>query len=99
LGNPFGKQPLPIALGLLLLPFAYKFRKAGRTLQRGNHALLILVAALAITTALAVGLSGCGGSSSGGNSGGNTTPRTYLLTVTATAGAYSQTTTLTLVVK
>jgi predicted outer membrane repeat protein len=98
LSSPFGNGPLPIALGFLLLPFAVKFRRARRKLQRGGQVLLVAVAAIAITTGLAIGLSGCGGSSNGGSSGG-TAPRTYPLTLTATAGTYSQTTTLTLVVK
>jgi hypothetical protein len=95
----FGKDSPPIALGLVLMPFAFRFRKAGRKLQGNNRALLVIVTAIATAFVLAIGLSACGGSSNGGSSGGNTTPRTYPLTLTAIAGTYSQTTTLTLIVK
>jgi hypothetical protein len=83
----------------VLMPFAFRFRKAGRKLQGNNRALLVIVTAIATAFVLAIGLSACGGSSNGGSSGGNTTPRTYPLTLTAIAGTYSQTTTLTLIVK
>jgi hypothetical protein len=96
---PFGNQSLPIALGVVLMPLAFRYRKSGRKLRRSDHALIIAIAAVAITVGLAVGLSGCGGGSTGASSGGNPTTRTYPLTLTASAGAHTQTTTLTLVVK
>jgi hypothetical protein len=82
---------------MVLLPFAVKLRKAGRRFRHGGRALLMLIACVALTTALALGLSGCGGGNSSG--GSSSTPRNYALTLTATSGTYSQTTSLTLVVK
>jgi hypothetical protein len=102
LTDPFGRASLPIALALVLLPFATRYRKAGRKLHRASRALLTAVAAIAITYALVLGVSGCGGSggsSSTGGGGGTTSPRTYALTLTASSGTYAQTTSLTLVVK
>jgi hypothetical protein len=99
MNSPFGNDSLPIALGLVWMPFAIRFRKAGGKLRRGARALETFVIAIATTFVLAVGLLGCGGGSSGGGSGGNTAPRTYPLTLTATAGSYTQTTALTLIVK
>ncbi len=86
--GPFGPASAPIALGLLLLPFSKRIRRA----SMGR--LLLLLAAVA----LAAGASGC---SSGGGGGGGTAPteRTYALTVTASAGGFSQSTSLTLNVR
>jgi len=74
---PFGKGSLPIALGILLLPFARRLRKTARLMNR-----LIVLALLAV--ALASGLSGCGG-------GAKLTPESYSLTLTATSGNLSHT--------
>jgi uncharacterized membrane protein len=94
LNSPFGKGYVPIALGLVLLPFSRRLRRAGRRFRRSGYGLVILIAGVALT-ALTIGLSGCGGS---GGSGGKD-QHNYPLTLTATSGTYSQTTTLTLVVK
>jgi len=84
LPGPFGPAAAPIALALVLLPFSRRTRKA-----TARWSLLLVAAAL-----LALGASGC----SGGGGGGSTPPaeRTYNLTVTATAGGFSQSTSLTL---
>ncbi|KAA6458371.1 hypothetical protein DYQ86_20885, partial [Acidobacteria bacterium AB60] len=89
--RPAPLRTIPVALGLLLLPFA-TVRRIRRTL--GNTSLFLLVAISAATI-----LTGCGGGGSSG--GGNNTPppQTYTLTVTATAGSLTHTTTLTLTVQ
>lgn len=73
-----------LALGLLLLPLA-GLRRAGRRLQGMALILLIGLASLGA----AVSLSGCGGTSK---------PTNYTVTITATSGAASHSTTLTLAV-
>ena len=84
--GPFGPGVAPIALGMLLLPFSKRMRKS--SMRR----LLLLIAA----AALSVGAIGC--SSGGSSGGGGTAPttKTYNLTVTASAGSFSQSTSLTL---
>jgi len=72
--KPLGGNSLPVALGLILLPFASKLRKGGRRCQ----GLLILAA---IGAALAIGLNGCGGVT--------LTPQTSTLTISATSGSLS----------
>jgi len=86
--RPFGRGTWPVALGLLLLPFARRLRRA----SRGWLSLLVLLIA---SLAIGFGVSGCGGSSS------HTTPQsqTYSLKVTATSGTLAQSTTVTLVVQ
>jgi hypothetical protein len=77
--KPFGGGTLPVALGLILLPFAGKLRRAARA-WKGTVCLLV------IGVAMAAGLTSCGGSGGGGSS---STPQNYMLTVTATAGSLS----------
>ena len=84
--EPTSKLPL-VAVGLLLLPFARKWRKAGK---RINGWLCLLVIAGGIT--VATGATGCGSSAS-------QPPQTYNVTVTVTAGALTHSTPLTLTVK
>jgi hypothetical protein len=80
---PLGKGALPVALGLILLPFAGRLRKARATWCR-----LVL---LAVTSAvLAVGLTGCQVTVS---------PQSFSLTVTASSGPLSHTTTVKLIVQ
>jgi hypothetical protein len=81
--GPFGGRSLPVALGLILLPFAGRLRKTAHRLRR------IAVLALA-GAALAVGLIGCQIMF---------TPKTIPLTVTATSGTLSHTTTVNIIVQ
>ncbi len=92
--RPFGGGLLPMALGLIALPFAGSLRRAGRR-WKGMVCLLVLGLAGA---ALAAGLAGCGGGSSGGGGGGGG-PQSYTLTVTATSGSLSHSATVNLTVE
>jgi sugar lactone lactonase YvrE len=86
--QPFDRGTWPVALGLVLLPFA---RRLGRKGRGWMPQLLLTAAGLMI----GFGVSACGGS-------GTKTPppqQTYALTVTATSGTLTQSTTLTLVVE
>jgi hypothetical protein len=83
--GPARKLPL-VALGILLLPFARKWRKAGKRMNRWL-CLMLIGAGIAAAT----GATGCGGSSS--------QPQTYTVTVTVTAGALTHSTQLTLTVE
>jgi hypothetical protein len=68
---PFGRGSLPVALGLLLLPWARRIRRAGVRLTR-----IVVLALLAAT--LASGLSSCGGT--------GLNPQQFSFTVTGTSG-------------
>ena len=81
--GPFGGRSLPLALGLILLPFAGRLRKTAHRFRR--VAVLTLAGA-----ALAVGVTGCQITF---------TPKTYPLTVTATSGTLSHTTTVNIIVE
>jgi hypothetical protein len=81
--KPFGKGALPIVFGLALLPFARRLRRAHSWVQ-------LLVLALT-GAALAAGVSGC--------SSFTYTPRSFSVTVAATSGNLSHTTTVQLTVK
>ena len=84
-----GSDRLPSAAwGILLLPFAYRFGRAGKRLAGRLVVLLITVAPL---TAI-VGLSGCGFH----NGFFGQSPQAYTVTVTVTAGSVSHSTDLTL---
>jgi hypothetical protein len=83
--RPFGGGPLPLALSLILLPFAGKLRKAARQ-WRGLAVFALLGAALA------VGLNGCGGNA-------KLNPQGYSLTVTAASGPLSHSASLKLTVQ
>jgi hypothetical protein len=83
---------LPFALGLFLLPFAGRMRRAGRKLGRAVGILLLVVAAIAATA----GLSGCGAAGSGFFV---QPPQTYTLTVTGTSGTLARSTNLTLTIE
>jgi hypothetical protein len=82
-----GKLPA-VAWGLLLLPFAYRMRRARRQLRGYAAGLLVLIASLAAVA----GLTGCGSH----NGFFGQTPQTYTVTVTLTAGSVSHSTDLTL---
>lgn len=94
-GKPFGGGAIPVALGLVLLPFA-GLPLAGRVrrVARGLKEMVCLLVFGAASLALMVGLSGCGGSGSS-----NPPPQNYTLTVTATAGSLSNTFSVGLVVE
>ncbi len=85
-----GRKLPPVLWGVLLLPFAGRLRRAGRRMRRAVSLMLLLAASLAVVTALG----GCGGGSSSNSSQASD----YSITVTATAGAVSNSTTLTLIV-
>jgi hypothetical protein len=70
---PFGNGKLPVALGLILLPFAGRLRKGSAHLAR----LMVLVVAGAL---LAIGLTGCGA---------NLSSQSFSFTVTAASGSLS----------
>jgi sugar lactone lactonase YvrE len=89
LRNPFGRGALPVALGLLLLPFAGNWRKAARRMNRMNWMIVLGLSSLAMIA----GLTGC---SSGGS---GSSAQTYTLTITATSGSLSHSTTATLIVE
>jgi hypothetical protein len=81
--RPFRGGALPIALGLILLPFAGKMRK--RAFRWYGLAALALAGA-----ALAVGLAGCGV---------NLTPQTSTVTITAASGSLTHSITVSLTVE
>jgi hypothetical protein len=78
-----GGRSLPLALGLILLPFAGRLRKTAHRFRR--LAMLALAGA-----ALAVGLTGCQITF---------TPKTFPLTVIATSGNLSHKTTVNIIVQ
>ena len=71
--SPFGGGALPVTLGLVLLPFVRRMRKARARLAQ-------LMVLLAIVAALAVGFTGCGV---------KTTPQNFSFSVTAASGTLS----------
>jgi hypothetical protein len=87
--NPFGGGYMPLAFAFVLLPFA------GKRLSRKAGALGCLLL-IGIATASLMGLAGCGKSSSGYNGQG---PQSYNLTITATSGSLSHSTTVNLTVQ
>jgi hypothetical protein len=83
---------LPVALGMLFLPFAARMRRTARRLRK-----IAVIAFVSIALAGSIfGLTGCGGKSSGffGQS-----PQTYNLTVTATSGSLTHSTNVNLTVE
>jgi len=90
--GPSGRRLPPALWGILLLPFACRLRRAGKRMRRAISLMLLLAACVAAGTALG----GCGGNSS--SSGSTPPPADYTITVTATSGTVSSSTTLTLVV-
>jgi sugar lactone lactonase YvrE len=77
----------PLLLGLLVLPFSARFRRAGRRLGRKASTLLLVIA----LAAASVGMSGC--------LHFTLTPQTFNYNVTVKAGGLSHATTLKLVVE
>jgi len=92
LGRPFGGGALPVALGLILLPFAGRMRRAP---WRWSG----MVFLIALSLAVAAGVAGCGGSSSSNGSSPAPTAKGYLLTITATSGSLSHSATVNLTVE
>jgi hypothetical protein len=92
--RPFGGGALPLALGLILLPFAGRLRRASRRLNKMACVLVLGVAGLAF----GVGMTACGGGGSGTKTT-NPEPQTYTLTVSANSGSLSNTFNVTLVVQ
>jgi hypothetical protein len=86
-----GRRLAPLALALLLLPFAGRLRRAGKRLPRIASLLLLLGSALAALTVL----NGCG-STSGFFA---QQQQSYTVTVTGTSGALSHSATVTLTVE
>ena len=82
--GPVSKFPF-VALGILLLPLARKWRTAGKRMNRW-----LCIALVATGMAVVAGMTGCGGSSS--------KAQTYNVTVTVTAGTLTHSTQLTLTV-
>jgi hypothetical protein len=72
--GPFETGALPVALGLMLLPFA-------RRLRKGRAQLLRMIVLLAAGAALAMGLTSCGGA--------KLSSQSFNFTVTAQSGALS----------
>jgi hypothetical protein len=78
---------LPLALGAILLPFAVGRKRSLRALSRSNWLLL-----LGLSTVLISAIVGCGKSV-------DSVPPSYQLTVTATSGSLSHSTTINLTVQ
>lgn len=98
--NPFRDGRLPLAVGLILLPFAGRLRRATRLLyspcwNRRSRWLLVAILSFGSAASLLV-LTGCGGKPTGyfGQA-----PETYTLTITGTSGSLSHSTTVTLTVE
>jgi hypothetical protein len=85
-----------VALGILLLPWAGRIRRSRVGLRR-----LTVLAILLVGAAWSATLTGCGGGggASGGSGGSGSQPQTYNITVTATSGTLSHSTTVTLTVQ
>ena len=84
------KLPL-LALGVLLLPFSSRMRRAARRAGRTISVLLVLVAGLAAVA----GLTGCGATNGFFGQG----PQTYTVTETVTTGTVSHSSTVTLTIQ
>ena len=89
--HPPGQKVPPLLWGMLLLPFAGKLRRCSRRLRRMASMLLLFAAGVAAVS----GLSGCG-SSTGLFSHRQ---QTYTVTITATSGTLSHSTTVVLTVE
>jgi hypothetical protein len=95
-GNPFPGldrhfYPLSLSLGILFLPFAGRFRRSAGKL--GGMSALLSLALLGISL---IALAGCGAKNTGFL---GTAPTNYPLTVTATSGSLSHSTTVNLTVQ
>lgn len=87
----FGSRTASVLLSLLLLPLA-----AMRRFRHARRSLLGILSLFLVATAMGgLALIGCAGSSGGGTS----SPQTYVITVTATAGGASQSVTVPLTIQ
>ena len=94
-GNFLTLNSAMLMVGMLLLPFGGTLRRVTHRHKRKLRLLLLIVAGIAAGTA-AVGLTGCGAR----NSGFFGSPQqSYVITVTATSGTLSHSTTLNLTVR
>lgn len=93
LALPFHGSKLPFTLAALLLRFAARLRGTGKQLRRFAGGLQLLAIAGLLSLLFA-----CGGSSSSSEGNKSVTPQNYSLTITATSGSLSHTTTVMLVV-
>ena len=93
LPKPFDREQVPMALGLIMLPFVVRLRKDARRSKR----IICLFAVVMTSAAMIASLSACG--SSGSSMGSTLQPQTYTLTITATSGSLSQSTTTSLTVQ
>jgi hypothetical protein len=87
--RPSSKLPF-LPLALLVLPFAGKMRRVGKRLGQAMPVILLLIAGIASAACI----SGCGGKSTSTTS----TPVTYTIHVTGTAGSLSHSMDVTLTV-
>jgi hypothetical protein len=93
IGGKLTSRMAPLALGLLMLPFAGKLRNAGERLGRAASTLLPLAAATTVMT----GLGGCG--STYNIVGPTQQTQTYTVAVIGTTATLSESTTITLMVE
>jgi sugar lactone lactonase YvrE len=84
-----GRKAAPFALGLLLLPFVGRLRRAGKRLGRRGMLLLMFITSALVT----VGMSGCGGSFFAQSQ------QSYNVTITVTAGSLTHASNVTLTVE
>jgi hypothetical protein len=89
--KPFGRPLVPIALGLLLLPFSRRIRRRANKLTRLTAMLLLVLGGAAGVATL----TGCGSS----NGFLSQAEKSYTVMVTATSGSLSHSTTTTLIVQ
>lgn len=88
--NPLRNVP-PIALGLLILPFARNWRRTGKRMRRTLTMLVLLIGAAGVF----IGLTGCGS----GNGFFATAPKQYSISIVATCENVSHSTNVTLTVE
>jgi hypothetical protein len=86
--GPASRPLSPILWGIILLPFAIRLRRAGK----GLRGFLFSLGLMALALGSLSGLSGC----VSGNGFFGQKPSSYTVTVTATSGPLTRSTTLTL---